>query len=123
MSETMDHTAEPKLKRHAKGKRPSFYEVDGLDEAMSMIMVLASELSIMRDRLDTVETIAANKGIILADEIDGFEPEQENVAKRDDRRQALFERLYYVTLKKAQEEAGKETEQSYLDVLEQVAKP
>jgi hypothetical protein len=48
-----------KLERNARGKRPVFYDTPGLDEAMSMIMVLANELSVVRDRLDTVEKVAA----------------------------------------------------------------
>ena len=41
------------MKREAKGKRPSFYDDQALDQMMSMIMVLAGEISVIADELDS----------------------------------------------------------------------
>jgi hypothetical protein len=77
------------LERNAKGKRPLFYDTPGMDEAMSMIMVLANELSVMRDRLDTVERVAAAKGLVLEAEIEAFEPDQVVLETRELRRRLM----------------------------------
>ena len=50
----------PLLPRTVRGKRPQFFDLPGLDEALSMIMVLAEELAVLRDRLDTVERLLKN---------------------------------------------------------------
>lgn len=108
--------------RHAKGKRPDFYAAEGMDEAMSMIMVLASELCTMRDRMDTVEQIALEKGIDLGAEIDDFSYSPKSLNQREERRQAFFNRLFYVTQKKALEQATEDSSERYQDVLRDTAK-
>ena len=55
----------PHVVKDAKGKRPQFYEAPGLDQAMSMIMVLANEMAVLRDRLDSAERVMAANGIDL----------------------------------------------------------
>jgi len=90
-----------RMPKFAKGKRPQFYSEEGLDEAMSMILVLASEFSAMRDRLDTIEKIAEAKGIILDEEIEAFVPDEAASKARADRRKALLGQLYYLSMKRA----------------------
>lgn len=117
----MEETTEPAIPRHAKGKRPTFFEVDGVDEAMSMILVLASEFCVMRDRLDTVEKIATAKGIMIDEEVDSFEPDEATILAREERRKAFLDRLYYVTLKKAKEQEQDDSGARYSAVLEEIA--
>lgn len=113
-----DQTAPP---RHAKGKRPQFFEADGVDEAMSMILVLASELCAMRDRLDTIERLAERKGIILQEEIEKFEDDDASCAARDARRSEFLERLYYLTMKKAEEQLSGDSADRYSGLLSEIA--
>ena len=54
-----------KLTRVAKGKRPKMFDHWTDDVFMSMITALTTEMMVMRDRLDTIERIAADKGVIL----------------------------------------------------------
>lgn len=109
------------LERNARGKRPQFYETPGLDEAMSMIMVLANELSVVRDRLDTVEKIAAAKGVMLDAEIEAFEPDQETLEARELRRQDFLARLFYLARKDAAEQATGDTADRYSKALDDIA--
>ena len=107
--------------RYSKGKRPEFYEEPAMDEAMSMIMVLSSELFVLRDRLDTFEAIAANKGLMLREEIDSFEPSQESAEEREARRQDFFQRLFFVANKRAAELVSNDTSGRYEAVLKNTA--
>lgn len=116
-----DQNDQPELQRHAKGKRPKFYEAEGMDEAMSMIMVLASEFSVLRDRLDTIEHIAKAKGIDLVSEIEHFEATPEILATRETRRQTFLSRLYYVSQKKALEQSSNDSEERYHKILKDIA--
>ena len=121
MSDMPEESATPELKRHAKGKRPGFYKTEGMDEAMSMIMVLASEFCVLRDRIDTIEHIAKTKGINLASEVEQFKPNPEVLEAREKHRQGFLNRLYYVSQKKAVEQLSNDTEQRYHDVLKDIA--
>jgi hypothetical protein len=110
-----------RLKRTVRGRRPEFYPNEGMDQAMSMIMVLAQEFAVMRDRVDTIERVAAGKGIILADEIEAYTPGQDVLEKRELWRQAFFERLFYLLHQQAAEAAGEDTAERFEDALATIA--
>jgi hypothetical protein len=119
-------TGPVKIQRDARGKRPRFYAdpaiaAEGVDHVMSMVMVLAQELCVMRDRLDTVERICAAKGVVLADEIEAFHPDQATLEAREKRRQDMLGRLYYLARKDASEQATKDTAERYEKALEDIA--
>ena len=109
------------LERNARGKRPQFYATPGLDEAMSMIMVLANELSVVRDRLDTVEKVAAAKGLVLDAEIEAFEPDQATLEARELRRQDFLARLFYLARKQAAELLTDDSAERYAATLSDIA--
>lgn len=108
--------------RDAKGKRPHFYDAEGLDHAMSMILVLANELMVVRDRLDTVERVAAAKGVVLEDEIEAYQPDQPVLEAREQRRQDFLARLYYLARKEASELRTEDTAERYQHMLDDIAK-
>jgi hypothetical protein len=111
----------PHAIRDAKGKRPHFYETPGLDQAMSMILVLASELMVTRDRIDTLERVAAAKGLVLEEELESYTPDQAVLEAREARRQEFLQRLYYLARKDAAELAGSDTAERYEGVLAEIA--
>ncbi len=110
-----------KVARYARGKRPEFYTDPAMDEAMSMIMVLASELSVIRDRLDTFESVMADKGVVEARDLEDYTPDENALARREAERQAMLQRLFFVANKRAQEQAGNDTAKRYADVLKETA--
>ena len=107
--------------RFSRGKRPQFYTTKGMDEAMSMILVLAQEISVLRDRLDAVERVAAKHGLPFAQEIESLELDQEALESREQQRQQLFERLYYLVLKDAHELSTADSQQRYHQVITETA--
>ena len=108
--------------RDAKGKRPHFYDAPGLDQAMSMILVLASELMTMRDRLDTVERVAAAKDVMLEADIEAYQPDQSVLEAREERRQQFLARLYYLARKEATELNTEDTSERYERMLDEIAR-
>ena len=108
--------------RFSRGKRPMFYETPGMDEAMSMILVLANELSVARDRLDTLERLMAANKVLSSEEVEDFEPDAEALEAREQRRQNLLERLYFLPLKQANELASAQTGENYQRTLDEIAK-
>ena len=61
------------LQRKAKGKRPHYFSNPDVDKLLSMIMALTGELAIARDRIDTIERVAATKGLFSSDDIENFD--------------------------------------------------
>lgn len=111
----------PHAIEHARGARPQLYAEPGLDQAMSMILVLASELSVIRDRIDAMERVAKNHGIDFAAEIDQLVFDQTALNAREQARQALFARLYYLLRKEAHELASDDTDQRYREIIADIA--
>ena len=111
----------PQPIKHAKGKRPEFYGADGTDQLMSMVMVLASEINVLRDRVDAGERVAKQHGIDLAAGIDTLVLDEAALQEREAWRQGFFERLFYLARKEANEEAAKETKESYEQTIDDIA--
>ena len=81
------------LPRLAKGKKPIYLVERSIDNLMAMIMTLTQEISVLRDRLDTIEKLLVNKKSITLEDIETFEPDDDLIKERKDRRQMLLKRV------------------------------
>ena len=81
------------LPRVAKGKKPIYLDERSIDNLMAMIMTLTQEISVLRDRLDTIEKLLVNKKSITLEDIETFEPDDDLAEERRDRRQMLLKRV------------------------------
>lgn len=108
--------------RSAKGKRPSFYDTPGLDQMMSMILVLAGEVSVLGDQIDLMQRVAAEKGLDLSGGMKTIQLDQAALEEREARRQALLDRLFYLMRKEAAEAEAQETSEGYTKVIEEIAR-
>lgn len=111
----------PSIIKNAKGKRPKFYETTGVDQLMSMVMVLASEVTVLRDRVDAGERASAANGFDLASAIDKLELDETALQEREAWRQAFLDRLFYVARKEANEAAEGESKDSYDKTIDDIA--
>jgi hypothetical protein len=109
------------MKRESRGKRPQFYETPALDQMMSMIMVLASECSVLADELDSMKRIFAKRGIDLAGEMQALELDEAALEQREARRQQMLGRLFYLVRKEAAEAAAGETGEGYIATIDEIA--
>lgn len=72
------------------GERPFFFQDPAIDQLLGMMLALSAELSVTRDRLDTIERLLESKGALGRDEIEGYRP---GVAVADERQQQHQEYL------------------------------
>jgi hypothetical protein len=79
--------------RRAKGANPHFFDDPNIDRLLTMVMNMAAEISVLRDRLDTHEQVAAAKGAYTPADIEAFEPSDEVRAARDAWRNKFLDRL------------------------------
>lgn len=68
--------------RRAKGKRPEYFEDPAVDRILSILMALVGEVSVLRQRQDTVERLLDEKGTISRADIEAFEPDAEAAYER-----------------------------------------
>jgi hypothetical protein len=74
MSDDIDWIARSGTK--AKGKRPAYFEDPAIDRLLSITMALVGEVSVLRERLDTVERLLETKGTLSRADIETYAPDR-----------------------------------------------
>lgn len=107
------------LQRKAKGKRPYYFSNPDVDKLLSMIMALTGELAIARDRIDTLERVAATKGLFSSEDIENFELNADALQARADRHRQLLREVNRIIVGEL-EDLEEANEEDYAAVVEQV---
>tara|TARA_B110000438_G_scaffold232003_1_gene227544 strand:- start:4501 stop:4797 length:297 start_codon:yes stop_codon:yes gene_type:complete len=81
------------LPRVAKGKNLVYLDDSSVDNILAMVMTLTQEISVLTDRLDTIEHIMAKNDQINLKDIDSFEPDLQLQEQRSKRRKSLLKRV------------------------------
>jgi uncharacterized protein (UPF0335 family) len=66
----------------AKGKRPAYMDDPAVDRLLSIVMALAGELAVTRERLDTVERLLDEKAVLPRDAIEAYAPDRDTGYER-----------------------------------------
>jgi hypothetical protein len=82
-----------RLARVAKGRKPLYFSDPAIDKLLWMTMTLMEELSVTRDRLDTVERLLEGKRVLRRRDIEGFVAAGAAQAERSARRAAFVDRM------------------------------
>jgi predicted nucleic acid-binding Zn-ribbon protein len=77
----------------ARGKRPVFFADRDVERLLNVVMALAQEVSVMRERLDTVERLLGKKGVLTRADIDAFEPSKAEAEERGVATQEFIARI------------------------------
>ena len=76
----------------------TFFEDNAIDRLLAMVMTLATELHVTRDRLATLEMLLESGEPVTAKALDAFTPTPEQAAKLDAARQQSSTELMRCTL-------------------------
>ncbi len=76
----------------------TFFADPALDRAVAMVMTLAAELYVTKDRLRALEVALTQRGAIEADALDRYVPEAAEQARIDAERTAYVRELMLCTL-------------------------
>ena len=60
----------------AKGARPKYFEDPATDRLLSIVMALAGEVAVVKERLDTVERLLDARGSITRADIEAYVPDR-----------------------------------------------
>jgi hypothetical protein len=92
MSDTTLNT--PPLLRQSKGKRPHFFEEPAVDHLMAMVLELSAELATVYAKVDTLERLLDDSGVIKRDAALAYQPDAAGEAERGQWRNLFLERLF-----------------------------
>lgn len=84
------------MEKKAKGKRPIYFQEPEVDKLLAIVMALAGEISVLRERLDTLERLLEEKGIISLAEIEAYQPDEQVAQEREQWRTDYIARLLRV---------------------------
>lgn len=98
----MTEGTEIKLPRASKGKRPSFYKDPAVDRLFAVVTALTAEVSVLWDRVDTVERLLDRDGTVSRAQIEGYRPDDAVEAERTARRDAFIGRVFQVIHEEAE---------------------
>jgi hypothetical protein len=59
----------------AKGKRPAYFEDPAVDRTLSIVMAIAGEVAVLRERMDTIERLLDTHGTISRADIESYVPD------------------------------------------------
>jgi hypothetical protein len=104
----------------SKGKRPYFLADRQTEQVLSIVMAVAQELAVMRERMDTVERLLAAKGVVTAADIEGFTPTRAEAEARGRWTQEYLARILRI-LQQEQEALSDSDDQSSETVSEELA--
>lgn len=82
-----------RLPRVAKGKKPLYFSDPAIDKLLWITMTLMEELSVTRDRLDTVERLLERRRLLRRRDIESYVPRGEAERERGARRAAYVDRM------------------------------
>ncbi|MCG8442646.1 MAG: hypothetical protein MI723_12645 [Caulobacterales bacterium] len=105
----------------AKGKRPYFFADQDVERLMNIVMALAGELAVTRERLDTLERVLAKSGALQDGAVETFAPTKEEAEARGRWTQEFIARILRVLQQEA-EALDAKGEKSSEQVGEELAK-
>jgi len=80
-----------RIPRKRRGKRHQFFEADGVDELLSCVLRLTSEMSALSERLYLAERVLEGRGIDMAGEIERYQLSEADETVLGAERQRLIE--------------------------------
>jgi hypothetical protein len=97
----------PRMARVAKGRRPQYFSDPAIDKLLWITVTLMEELSVTRERLDTVERLLDRKRVVARRDIENFSGSPAEEAERSVERSAYVDRVLRVLQTEIEEMGGR----------------
>tara|TARA_B100001741_G_scaffold219850_1_gene182370 strand:+ start:135 stop:491 length:357 start_codon:yes stop_codon:yes gene_type:complete len=118
----MSKNSEKNIPRKAKGKRPQYFEDPAVDKLHLMLMAVMEELSVTRDRMDTIERLIEDKGLFKRNSIDNFKPTPEAEIERTQQRLQYISRVMRSIILDQENSSDSSSELEFNEVVDIVSK-
>ena len=82
-----------KIDRIAKGKRPVYFD-EAIDMLLDANIAMAAEISVLQERLATLEAVSEQKGGFSAQDIEDYRPDAQEIGQRQEQRGVLISRIF-----------------------------
>ena len=110
------------IPRAAKGKRPQYFDDPAVDKLHLMLMAVIEELSVARDRIDTLERLIEKHGLFNQEQIETYKPDVNAEEERTSRRLAYIRRVMKGITDEIEQLERKEKSLEFNDVVDIVSR-
>ena len=80
-----------------RGKRPRFFASEGMDELVSMMLELTSEVWVIKKRMYLMERVAEEQGMSILEGIENYELSEEEARDLDELRSNMITNVLRAT--------------------------
>jgi hypothetical protein len=105
------------LRRTVKGKRPAFHDNTSVDKLISITLALASEVSVLRDRLATLQKLGEDAGWLKEGAVEAYVPGKAERVSREAQREEYLQRLFYVMKEELDDLQGDDSADGYWSTI------
>jgi hypothetical protein len=104
----------------AKGRRPFFFDDPNTDKLLAMVLALAGEVSLLRDRLDTHERLAREGLPGTPENIEAYAFTESQEDERATQRAASIDRVLRIA-KQGSDDDLRAAEKAYAEMVDDIA--
>ncbi|MEY3267997.1 MAG: hypothetical protein RL480_757 [Pseudomonadota bacterium] len=101
------------LPRFVAGARPGFHTEPAIDRLVAMVLALTREVSMLRDRVDTLEVLGQQAGWLGAEAVETYVPPLPVRQRREAGREAMISRVLAIMAEEIADLEAGETDDSY----------
>lgn len=105
-----------------KGKRPYFFKDPAVERVLAMLMAVTQELAVTRERLDTVERLLEQQGVLKSADIDAYAPDPAAATERAEWSRAYVARVLRIVQQEMEAMAAPENNQPIADMIDELRK-
>ncbi len=104
----------------SKGGRPYFFDDPTVEKVLNITMAVATELAVVRERLDTLERVLEQKGISVRAAIENFEPNDIEAEERQSLHARYIARILRIVQQEIQAVANPENNKDMHTIADEI---
>ena len=111
-----------KLPRHVTGNRPAFHADPAIDRLIAMVLSLTREVSMLRDRVDTLEVLGEEAGWLAPLAVETYVAPLPVRQRREAGREAMIARVLAIMSEEIADLEAGSTDDSYWATIAAIEK-
>jgi hypothetical protein len=104
------------------GGRPYFFDDPAIDQIMAVVLAMSAELSVVYDRVDTIERLLAGRDLLDRGEVEAYRPDDQVAKERRARHKDYLDRIFRIIREERQGLVPHDNMSDYDQVISEVAK-
>ncbi len=104
------------------GGRPYFFDDPAIDQIMAVVLAMSAELSVVYDRVDTIERLLAGRDLLDRGEVETYRPDTQVAKERQARHKNYLDRIFRIIRDERQGLVPHDNMSDYDQVISEVAK-